>query len=479
MCDDIEPGAAPGYETCKIIYLYHPVGAKMVEKPVKIAMSQSREVTVEGHPDEVKEAFIAEWDKRALNPMVFNTRVLSKVYGITTLAVKVEGQPPENALELKDIHKREVVFSIFDPLNTAGSLVLSQDPLAFDFQKPREVSVNGQVFHRSKTCVVMNEFPIYIAWTSSAFGFVGRSAYQRSLLPLKSYVQTMITNDLISRKSGVIIAKIKQGGSVINEGMLGMLGIKRNVVKVAEVTNVVSIDVDEFIESIDLKNLSEPYAKAREFIIQDITSGAPMPSKMLSEESYAAGFGEGSEDAKEMARFIDGEREGMEPIYRFLHPFVWRFAWTPEFYEGLKEKYPERYVGVSYNAAFYSFVNGFRSTWPSLLTEPDSEKVKVDDVKLKALIAIYEVMRTDLDPDNKAQLIQWVADGFNELRLLFGSPLVLDWDALASYTPPEQDAVEGPDKPFSSKDSALHKYNESLGVLLEHYRKKNPKLKVV
>jgi len=33
-------------------------------------------------------------------------------------------------------------------------------------------------------------------YTQAAFGFVGRSVYQRPLYPLKSFVQTMITDDL-------------------------------------------------------------------------------------------------------------------------------------------------------------------------------------------------------------------------------------------------------------------------------------------
>ena len=38
-----------------------------------------------------------------------------------------------------------------------------------------------------------------------------------------------------------------------------------------------------------------------------------------------------------------------------------------------------------------------------------------------------------LDPQNKAKTIQWVADNMNENKLLFGTPLVIDFDALAEW----------------------------------------------
>ncbi|EIK1039691.1 hypothetical protein LJU75_005036, partial [Salmonella enterica] len=32
----IEPGAQAGYELCKLIYLFHPLGGKMVDRPIKL-----------------------------------------------------------------------------------------------------------------------------------------------------------------------------------------------------------------------------------------------------------------------------------------------------------------------------------------------------------------------------------------------------------------------------------------------------------
>jgi hypothetical protein len=36
--DGIQPGSNVPYELCKLIYLYHPLGGKMVDRPIRMAM---------------------------------------------------------------------------------------------------------------------------------------------------------------------------------------------------------------------------------------------------------------------------------------------------------------------------------------------------------------------------------------------------------------------------------------------------------
>ncbi|KGC14621.1 hypothetical protein DM48_362 [Burkholderia gladioli] len=40
--DDIVPGSEPSYQLCKTIYVSHPLGGKIVDQPIKLAMSQKR-----------------------------------------------------------------------------------------------------------------------------------------------------------------------------------------------------------------------------------------------------------------------------------------------------------------------------------------------------------------------------------------------------------------------------------------------------
>ena len=79
-------------------------------------------------------------------------------------------------------------------------------------------------------------------------------------------------------------------------------------------------------------------------------------------------------------------------------------------------------------------------------------------------MALEEILLPILDPENKARALQWACDNFNEFKLLFGTPLEHDVDALVDFFEEQKDnqqtALEAglqepkPQAPFSSKDSA-------------------------
>jgi hypothetical protein len=202
---------------------------------------------------------------------------------------------------------------------------------------------------------------------------------------------------------------------------------KRSVVKEAETGNVINITPEEEIESLNMQNLEGPHVLARRNILENIANAVDMPVKLLTQESFAEGFGEGSEDAKSVARYMDRLRETMDPVYRFLDRIVMHRAWTPDFYKMLKRKFPEKYGKIDYKEAFYEWANSFQAVWPSYLREPDSEQVKVDDTKMKAAISIYQILEFSFDPENKARLIQWICDAITNNKLLYSSPLSLDY----------------------------------------------------
>ncbi len=189
---------------------------------------------------------------------------------------------------------------------------------------------------------------------------------------------------------------------------------------------------------------------ARKNILENIAVAAQMPAKLLNSETFAEGFGEGTEDAKHVARYVEREREGMQPLYDFFDKIVQYRAWNPEFYKTIQADYPE-YRDVPYTKAFFDWVNSFAAAWPSLLIEPESERIKVDDTKLKAIISMLGVLMPEMDPDNKGALVQWAADNFNDLKLLFQNPLELDIQALQAYVPPEpMTAPSGPKPDYLS-----------------------------
>ncbi|HEY6925155.1 MAG TPA: anti-CBASS Acb1 family protein [Steroidobacteraceae bacterium] len=431
--DDIQPGDTPSYQVCKAIYLSHPLGGKLVDTPISMAQSEPREITVQDAPDEVVQEFKKVWGELAADDHIANVMRLSRIYGIGSLVIGCQEVPSDQPLDMTKIWQQTIFFNTLDPLNTAGSLVLNQVSTAPDFNKPITVSTSGQTYHRSRYQVVMNEAPIFLAYTDSAFGFVGRSVYQRALYPLKSFILTMIADDMIAKKLALLIAKQKSPGSIIDKAMQKIAGLKRAFLKFARSGEVLSIGVDEDVQTLNMQNVDGAGTFARTNIVKNIASAADTPAQLIDEETLAEGFGEGTEDAKKIIRFINGIRRKMLPIYSWFDNIVRYRAWTPEFYARMQRKYPEKYGKVEFADAFSEWRANFAAEFPSLLIEPESEQIKTEEVKLEAIIAILQSLLDHLDPKNKMAVIQWAADNLGENKLLFPHELAIDWDTLEVY----------------------------------------------
>jgi hypothetical protein len=463
---ELLPGSEPGYQLCKTIYVFHPLGAKMVDAPIKMAMSQPREITIPLPSEErLREAFVEQWERDYMDTYIAQLAGTSRTYGIGSMAMIIDGMKSDEALPLDTLYKRDISFSIFDPLNTAGSLVLNQNPNAIDFMKVKDITVQGQTYSRDRTVVFMNERPIYIEYTNSAFGFVGRSVYQRVLYPLQAFLFCMKTDMMIARKAGVIIAKMKPAGSIIDSAMGILFGQKRSLLKEAEVDNVLGITPEEDIMSLDLTNMDGPYSLARKNILETIAAGDDMPAKLLNQETFAEGFGEGVEDSKYIAGYIERLQKWMRPAYLYADKITQHRAWNPDFFESIKAKDAE-YAGMNYNTALKQWQNSFRAKHPSLIREPDSELIKVDEARLKGVVEVIEILAPILDPANRITLIQWACDNVNEFSVLVQAQLDLDFDILEQYelekaeSGGEDDAgVEGeepkPPSPNRSDDSRV------------------------
>jgi hypothetical protein len=462
--EDILPGSVPSYQLCKTLYSYHTLGAKIVEVPVKLAMSQAREITVSGGPEaKLVEAFRREWstiggrdvngsDVSADN-IILNLMATARIYGIASLIVGERGKSNTAApLNLEDIADADLYFNVLDPLNTAGSLVLDQDPQSPDFQKARSIRLGERVYHPSRTVIIMNERPVYIEYTSSAFGYVGRSVYQRALFPMKTFLQTQIPDQYVTQKVGLLIAKMKAPGSIVNNRISNFFGFKRSNLQGGVTGNVLSIGIEEEIESINFQNLEGPASMARNNALKNIAMAAGMPAKLLEEEEMIGGMAEGTEDAKRISAFIGTVRDEMTPIYRFFDRIVMHRAWDEKFYKTVQAEQPDEYRGVPYKTAFYKWVNSFNAKWPNLLEEPDSERIKVEEIRFKSAVALVEVLAPLLDPDNKAALVAWAADEVNSRRELFSAKLDIDEEALAAYVPPVEAGADGEPKsqPFGA-----------------------------
>jgi hypothetical protein len=407
---DILPGADASYGLCKMIYVYHPLGLKMVEAPITLAFSQEREVS--GVPEEVKNAFLDCWAHSVCNDRIADTMRQARIYGIATCAEVQKG-----------------VFSVFDPLVTAGSLVLNLDRLAPDFLKVKNVRVDNRTFTAEDCVVMMNEAPIYLQWTNSTFGYTGRSVYQRALYPMQTFLQSMITDNLVIQKAGVLVAKMKKVAAAVNRIMQTISGWKRNLLKEAKQYNVLQIEVDEEIETLNMQNTAEAVTTSRNNVLDNIAAACDMPSIILKSETLNEGFGEGTEDAKAIANYVNRFRKSMEPLYEFFVPRVQKAAWSEEFYEAFQNS-NEEYKDIPFNVAFYEWQKNFEFLWPNLLTEPDSEKAKAAETRLDGVERVFNLLNASVSPTDRKQLVQWVMDSVNSEvnQILFPEPLILELD---------------------------------------------------
>ena len=434
--DSIQPGTDIGYQTAKLVYVYHPLGAKIADAPIILAQSQRREISIGNGPEEeLKKAFDAEWKKIKATKIIRSTMSQCRIYGITSLVMGVKGKPLDQPIDLETLPDDDIYFNILDPLNTAGSLVTNQDPNAPDYEKTQAVRVGSTVYHPSRTVVMMSESPLFIQWENSAFGFTGRSVYQRALYPLKTFIQSMITDQAVTEKAALLVAKLQSPESFVDRVGLFFQGLKRTIIKGAKTGNVLSIGLEEDIQSLNFQNLEAPAKFARENCIKNAATAAGMPAVMLLNETMTSGFGEGTEDFKMVAQYIEAFREEMDPLYDFFDDIVMRRAWTKDFYASIQNEYPE-YRDIPFDTAFYQWKNSFHAEWPSLLVEPESEKAKAAEVKLKAAIAVTEVLLPVADQGNKAIIAGWLANVLDEQKDMIQTPLDLDLEAIASYEPP-------------------------------------------
>lgn len=448
MSDNVEPGTDVSYQLAKDILIYHPLGQKMAEAPISMAQAQDRKVSVQDAPEEVTKAFTDAWEEIAASTHIHNLCKLARVYGLSSLIMGcADKTPASKELNMWDLHKLPIFFSELDPLNTAGSLVLSQVPTSPEFNRPAKVISNGEDFHRSRYIVMMNENPVYLSYTSSAFGFVGRSVYQRALFPLKSFIRTMIADDMIATKLALLIAKQKAPGSVINRVMQQIAGMKRALLKRAHSGQVLSIDVEEDIETLDMQNVDGAGTYSRNNILKNCATAADMPAKLLENETMVGGFAEGTEDAAAIASYIDRIRIWMAPPYKFFDNVVQYKAWSEDFYKTIQVKYPD-YKGIDYKDAFMQWRKNFVAEWPSVFKEKESEAIKSEDTKLNAIIQLLAALMPELDPENKAQLIQTALENVSENKRMFVHEFVLDFEGLKDF------AIENQERKNEAEDVA-------------------------
>lgn len=439
--DEIEPGSDVGYELCKLIWQFHPLGGKLVEKPIDMAMCKPRRYIVDTDPDErVVRRFEEVLTRMAIPEKVKNFFYVSRCYGAAGIGVGTRDQSQAEPLGTFDLREEDLYINVFDPLNASGSMVTSQDPNSPQFQEPnRTLVINTQTWHKSRTLTLFHGAPIYLEFQNSAFGFTGRSVFQRCLYPLKSYISTMVANNLVAQKAGVLVAKVEQNGTIANGLMALANRAKRGMLKDAKTGGVINIGPSDNVESLNLQNVDGALKTSRDNIIADIAAAADVPAQLVREEAFAQGFSDGKEDSKAISQYIDGIRQAIQPVLNYFEQIVMYIAWNQEFYEALRNEFPD-IITEDFETTFYRWKREFRAEWQELVEESPDARRKSDKDLVDGAIQVADALVDGLDPENKAKLFMWLTDVVNSTKTYGETPLTLDEDAIADYEPP---AVNG------------------------------------
>lgn len=453
--DEIQPGTDVGYELCKLLWQFHPLGGKLVEKPITMAMCKPRHYNVETDPDErVVRQFELVWKRMGLSEKIKNFFFVSRCYGAAAIGVGTRSASCKDPIPTFGLREDDVYINVWDPLNAAGSMVTDQNPNSPYFQQANAtLKISGKNWHPSRTLKIFNGTPIYLEYQNSTFGFTGRSVFQRVLYPMKSYVGTMTANDLVSQKAGVMVAKTAQNGSVINGIMAAATKVKREIVKIARNGGVINIGVSEDIESLNLQNIDKALTVARDNIISDIASGSDVPAVLIKEEAFSNGFGEGTEDSKAVSQYVDGVRQAIDSVMDYFERMVRYIAWNEDFFNSLKNDYPD-IITEDYQTTFLMWEREFTAEWQELVEESPDKHREADSKVIQQAVALYTALSPTLDPKNRAALAEWVSGIVNGTQTYGDFPLIIDMDALAKFIPPPpQELLNGNNQPGGEEEA--------------------------
>ncbi|MXV44343.1 DUF1073 domain-containing protein [Saccharibacter sp. 17.LH.SD] len=369
----ILPGHAPSYELCKLLYTSHPLGAKIARMPVDMAMGEERIIRIDAAlDDEPAKEFKRHWGFIGCDDIIAQLGTKARVYGAAVVVFGAvnpktnERIPPDQDIPLHLLHELDIYFNVVDPLNTAGSITFQQDPNDPSFLKPpAAVTINGTTYKKGRFLVLMNEEPEYLDYESSAFGYSGRSSFRRCVYPLRSYLEAQIANNQVAHKAGVLIAKLKQPTSIANRAMQVFSTEKAEKLRLATNENAITIGHDEDVSTLNLMNVDNSLRGVRQHILEDIAAAATMPAQILKAETLAQGFGEGKEDAKQIAQYVTRIRRWLKSIYNYCDVVTMRRAWNPGFIAAMRDKHPKEYGTKSDETIFREWRDSFSSVFPS------------------------------------------------------------------------------------------------------------------
>lgn len=251
------------------------------------------------------------------------------------------------------------------------------------------------------------------------------------MLPqLAAFLVSMEVDALVLKKSGVLVAKTKPVGAAANRMSMWWQRKKASDVKRSLNGNVLAIETDEDISTLNMANTADAMTTARNNVISNIATALDAPAVILQNDVLTNGFGEGKEDSKVIAQFVERYRNEIEHIFEFMIPRIQELAWTEEWYASFVMANPA-YASISFQSATNYWRNNFEYVWPNYLTEPDSEKRKGEKDTFDSYMALFEKLQAGMkNPEKRRALAQAMVDltQSDDLQTLLPVPIPIEFE---------------------------------------------------
>jgi hypothetical protein len=258
------------------------------------------------------------------------------------------------------------------------------------------------------------------------------------MLPqLAAFLVSMEVDALVLKKSGVLVAKTKPVGAAANRASHWWQRKKASDVKRSLNGNVLAIETDEDISTLNMANTADAMTTARNNVISNIATALDAPAVILQNDVLTNGFGEGKEDSKVIANFVERYRNEIEHIFEFMIPRIQELAWTEEWYASFVMANPS-YASISFQSATNHWRNNFEYKWPNYLTEPDKEKREGQERIFNAYKTLYETLQAGVqNPETRRALAQSIVDLTNndDMAQLLPQPIDIQFTEEDFATP--------------------------------------------
>lgn len=390
MFSDYEKENSFGYDDCKQIYSEWALGKRVVESIVNFSLSTDREILIPNAPLEVAEQYIKTCEKYNIIKTVRNCLFLTRVYGMAGIYVASDSTNDDcQNLTVSELTHRDIRFNVLDPLNM--NVVISQNPLDFNFQRPACARVGSKNVGNRRVFVATNGSPLYIKFEQSALNFSGRSVFanMKRLIELWTNLfealerislkasSILITNDNAGMKDA-FTAKVAEASAMLLKQMKqGQVGI---------------LNKGQTAEFFNLNGASEIGA-----MISEVKEGLAMalndtPTAILLDKSMSNGLSEGSEDMRAVIMAVNNfRRDYINPILQFIDSYLFFKAWDNDFIEDMRLKYGDKYSLLPNNQIRQMWIDDFKFEWKSIYPKTPDEETKAREAELNRLLLAKEL----------------------------------------------------------------------------------------